>query len=82
MYDPVIISYGKGQLPAYLADPDLHTDIVSTNHDIRANMSIIEFSRIEKILQVCYECMNLGSSRLCGEHDDCSYCEAWNPEKG
>lgn len=29
MYDPVMISYGKGNLPAYLADPSLHTDIVS-----------------------------------------------------
>lgn len=32
MYDPVIISYGKGRLPAYLADPDSHTDIVSNTY--------------------------------------------------
>ncbi|XP_051126583.1 fatty acyl-CoA reductase 2, chloroplastic-like [Andrographis paniculata] len=28
MYDPVIISYGKGLLPGYLADPEAHVDIV------------------------------------------------------
>lgn len=31
MYDPVIISYGKGQLPAYLGDPHTPVDIVSMN---------------------------------------------------
>lgn len=28
MYDPVIISYGKGLLPGYLANPEAHVDIV------------------------------------------------------
>ncbi|KAL3828426.1 hypothetical protein ACJIZ3_017228 [Penstemon smallii] len=28
MFDPVIISYGKGQLPAFLGDPEGHMDII------------------------------------------------------
>ncbi|KAK4403270.1 Fatty acyl-CoA reductase 2 [Sesamum angolense] len=28
MFDPVIISYGKGQLPAFLADPQVNMDII------------------------------------------------------
>ncbi|XP_047978555.1 fatty acyl-CoA reductase 2, chloroplastic-like [Salvia hispanica] len=43
MYDPVIISYGKGQLPAYLADPALHTDIVPV--DMVANTTIAAIAK-------------------------------------
>ncbi|KAL1561436.1 alcohol-forming fatty acyl-CoA reductase [Salvia divinorum] len=43
MYDPVIISYGKGQLPAYLADPNLHTDIVPV--DFVANTTIAAIAK-------------------------------------
>ncbi|XP_047983250.1 fatty acyl-CoA reductase 2, chloroplastic-like [Salvia hispanica] len=41
MYDPVIISYGKGQLPAYLADPDLHTDIVPVDYVANTTIAAI-----------------------------------------
>ncbi|KAI3459884.1 hypothetical protein Pfo_016547 [Paulownia fortunei] len=38
MSDPVIISYGKGLLPAYVADPDVHIDVVPV--DMVANTTI------------------------------------------
>ncbi|PIN05112.1 Acyl-CoA reductase [Handroanthus impetiginosus] len=43
MYDPVIISYGKGLLPAYLADPDVHMDIVPV--DMVANTTIAAIAK-------------------------------------
>ncbi|KAH6834884.1 hypothetical protein C2S53_003884 [Perilla frutescens var. hirtella] len=41
MYDPVIISYGKGQLPAYLADSDLHTDIVPVDMVVNTTIAAV-----------------------------------------
>ncbi|KAL8487223.1 hypothetical protein ACS0TY_023770 [Phlomoides rotata] len=41
MYDPVMISYGKGQLPAYLADPNLHTDIVPVDMVVNTTIAAI-----------------------------------------
>ncbi|KAL8491666.1 hypothetical protein ACS0TY_023311 [Phlomoides rotata] len=41
MYDPVMISYGKGQLPAYLADPNLHTDIVPVDMVVNTAIAAI-----------------------------------------
>lgn len=29
MFDPIIISYGKGQLPAFFGNPDAPMDVVS-----------------------------------------------------
>ncbi|KAK6130585.1 hypothetical protein DH2020_035677 [Rehmannia glutinosa] len=43
MFDPVIISYGKGLLPAYLADPDVHMDIVPI--DMVANTTIAAIAK-------------------------------------
>ncbi|KAK6116833.1 hypothetical protein DH2020_049463 [Rehmannia glutinosa] len=43
MFDPVIISYGKGLLPAYLADPDVHMDIVPL--DMVANTTIAAIAK-------------------------------------
>ncbi|KAI3459882.1 hypothetical protein Pfo_016545 [Paulownia fortunei] len=43
MFDPVIISYGKGLLPAYLADPDVHMDVVPV--DMVANTTIAAIAK-------------------------------------
>ncbi|CAA0818434.1 Fatty acyl-CoA reductase 2 [Striga hermonthica] len=43
MFDPVIISYGKGLLPAYLADPNAHVDIVPV--DMVANTTIAAIAK-------------------------------------
>ncbi|KAK6116787.1 hypothetical protein DH2020_049520 [Rehmannia glutinosa] len=43
MFDPVITSYGKGQLPAYLADPDVVADIVPV--DMVANTIIAAIAK-------------------------------------
>ncbi|GER38654.1 fatty acyl-CoA reductase 2 [Striga asiatica] len=43
MFDPVIISYGKGLLPAYLADPNAHVDIVPV--DIVANTTLAAIAK-------------------------------------
>ncbi|KAH6770436.1 hypothetical protein C2S52_015239 [Perilla frutescens var. hirtella] len=41
MYDPVIISYGKGQLPAYLGDPDAPVDIIPLDIVVNATIAAI-----------------------------------------
>ncbi|KAL0402769.1 UNVERIFIED_CONTAM: Fatty acyl-CoA reductase 2 [Sesamum radiatum] len=41
MFDPVIISYGKGQLPAYLADPQLHMDIIPVDMVVNSTIAAI-----------------------------------------
>ncbi|XP_073049363.1 fatty acyl-CoA reductase 2, chloroplastic-like [Primulina eburnea] len=49
MYDPVILSFGKGQLPAYLADPQVSMDIIPV--DMVANTTvaaIAKHGRLEK----------------------------------
>ncbi|KAL0432839.1 UNVERIFIED_CONTAM: Fatty acyl-CoA reductase 2 [Sesamum latifolium] len=43
MFDPVIMSYGKGLLPAYLADPNVHMDIVPV--DLVANTIIAAIAK-------------------------------------
>ncbi|KAL0392413.1 UNVERIFIED_CONTAM: Fatty acyl-CoA reductase 2 [Sesamum radiatum] len=43
MFDPVIMSYGKGLLPAYLADPDVYMDIVPV--DLVANTIIAAIAK-------------------------------------
>ncbi|XP_051126507.1 fatty acyl-CoA reductase 2, chloroplastic-like isoform X2 [Andrographis paniculata] len=43
MYDPVMISYGKGQLPAFLADPQVAMDIIPV--DIVANATIAAIAK-------------------------------------
>ncbi|CAA0813512.1 Fatty acyl-CoA reductase 2 [Striga hermonthica] len=47
MFDPVIISYGKGLLLAYLADPNAHVDIVPV--DMMANTTIATIAKHESI---------------------------------
>ncbi|KAK4403259.1 Fatty acyl-CoA reductase 2 [Sesamum angolense] len=41
MFDPVIISYGKGQLPAYLADPQVHMDIIPVDMVVNSTIAAI-----------------------------------------
>ncbi|XP_051126506.1 fatty acyl-CoA reductase 2, chloroplastic-like isoform X1 [Andrographis paniculata] len=43
MYDPVMISYGKGQLPAFFADPQVAMDIIPV--DIVANATIAAIAK-------------------------------------
>ncbi|KAL0432838.1 UNVERIFIED_CONTAM: Fatty acyl-CoA reductase 2 [Sesamum latifolium] len=43
MFDPVIMSYGKRLLPAYLADPNVHMDIVPV--DLVANTIIAAIAK-------------------------------------
>ncbi|KAK4482603.1 hypothetical protein RD792_009767 [Penstemon davidsonii] len=43
MFDPVIISYGKGQLPAFLANPQEHMDIIPV--DIVVNSTIAAIAK-------------------------------------
>ncbi|KAL8030499.1 hypothetical protein ABFX02_14G289400 [Erythranthe guttata] len=41
MCDPVIISYGKGLLPAYLADPNVHLDVVPADMVVNTTIAAI-----------------------------------------
>ncbi|KAI3459885.1 hypothetical protein Pfo_016548 [Paulownia fortunei] len=43
MFDPVIISYGKGQLPAFLANPEVTMDIIPV--DMVANTTIAAIAK-------------------------------------
>ncbi|XP_073056542.1 fatty acyl-CoA reductase 2, chloroplastic-like [Primulina eburnea] len=43
MYDPVILSFGKGQLPAYLADPQVSMDIIPV--DMVANTIVAAIAK-------------------------------------
>lgn len=46
MFDPIIISYGKGQLPAFLGNPDTPMDVVSMtsfSHILAIKKKIISF---------------------------------------
>ncbi|KAL0341394.1 UNVERIFIED_CONTAM: Fatty acyl-CoA reductase 2 [Sesamum radiatum] len=41
MFDPVIISYGKGQLPAFLADPQVNMDIIPIDMVVNSTIAAI-----------------------------------------
>ncbi|XP_073134331.1 fatty acyl-CoA reductase 2, chloroplastic-like [Henckelia pumila] len=41
MYDPVILSFGKGQLPAYLADPKVSMDIIPVDMVVNTTVAAI-----------------------------------------
>ncbi|KZV34796.1 fatty acyl-CoA reductase 2-like [Dorcoceras hygrometricum] len=41
MFDPVILSFGKGQLPAYLADPQVSMDIIPLDMVVNTTVAAI-----------------------------------------
>ncbi|XP_051126509.1 fatty acyl-CoA reductase 2, chloroplastic-like [Andrographis paniculata] len=62
MFDPMIISYGKGQLPAFLADPQVAMDIIPL--DIVANAIIAAMAKHGAINKPQLNVYHVSSSAL------------------
>ncbi|KAG8375853.1 hypothetical protein BUALT_Bualt09G0002300 [Buddleja alternifolia] len=62
MFDPVIISYGKGQLPAFICDPNKHVDIIPV--DMVANTTIAAVAKHGAINEPQLNVYHVASSAL------------------